>query len=248
MLLSNRIAVVTGAALGIGAGVAELFAQQGADVALVDIDGAHCRERAAAIARAGGKATAYTADVSNRSQLDAAFGTILERHGRIDVLVNNAGIYPRRDFVDMTEAEWDQMQDVNLKSLFYTCKLAVPVMMRHNYGKIVNISSVTFFKGLPRLSHYVASKGGMIGFSRSLARELGQYNIYINCVTPGAIRTEGEDVHADPAAIADIQNRQCLNRRLLPVDVARVCLFLATELSDGLTGQTINVDGGLVLY
>jgi 3-oxoacyl-[acyl-carrier protein] reductase len=112
----------------------------------------------------------------------------------------------------------------------------------------VNISSVTFFKGFAGLTHYVATKGGMIGFSRALAREIGPHNVHINCVTPGAVKTEGEDIHADPAAIAEIQKRQCLNQRILPEHIANVCLFLASSLSDGMTGQTCNVDGGLVMY
>lgn len=240
--------MVTGAALGIGAATAELFAEQGAKVALLDIDEEHCQKRTDLIRSRGGVADAYTVDVAKRDQLESAFHAIYERFGRVDVLINNAGIYPRRDFLDMTEEEWDHMQDVNLKSIFHTSKLVLPAMIQQGGGKIVNISSVTFFKGLAKLSHYIASKGGMIGFSRALAREMGPHKIYVNTITPGAIKTEGEDVHADPAAIAEIQRRQCLDRRLLPVDIARVCLFLASELSDGLTGQTINVDGGLIMY
>lgn len=248
MILKDKVAVVTGAALGIGASTAELFAEQGAKVALLDIDAEQCRRRTDGIRGKGGVAEAYTVDVASRQQLEAAFAGVLERFGRIDILINNAGIYPRRDFLEMTEEEWDHMQDVNLKSIFHTAKLALPPMIRQGGGKIVNISSVTFFKGLAKLSHYIASKGGMIGFSRALAREMGPHKIYVNTITPGAIKTEGEDVHADPATIAEIQRRQCLDRRLLPIDIARVCLFLSSELSDGLTGQTINVDGGLIMY
>ena len=113
---------------------------------------------------------------------------------------------------------------------------------------IVNLASITFHQGRAPMTCYVATKGGMIGFSRSLARELGPHNVHINCITPGAIKTEGEVIHADPAQTAEIQSRQCLDRRLLPEDVARVALFLASAMSDGMTGQTVNVDGGLILY
>jgi len=248
MMLEGKVAIVTGGALGIGAGVVELFAREGANVFILDLDESKAEARAAGIRASGGKATAIVCDVSSKEIVKSAVEQVLDQAGRIDVLINNAGIYPRRLFLEMTEEEWDQMQDINLKSLFHLCKLVLPVMMKQRSGKIVNISSVTFFKGMALLSHYVAAKGGMIGLSRSLAREMGPYNIHINCVTPGAIKTEGEDIHADPAAIAEIQRRQCLDRRLLPIDVAGVCLFLASELSDGMTGQTLNVDGGLVMH
>jgi 3-oxoacyl-[acyl-carrier protein] reductase len=248
MLLLDKISIVTGAAAGIGAAIAELFAEQGSLVYLIDINGDACEATAQRINALGGQAYAHTGDVSRVDSVIGAVQTAASRHGRVDVLVNNAGIYPRRAFVEMEEAEWDQMQDVNLKSLFHLCKLVVPHMIAQRSGKIINLSSVTFFKGMANLSHYVATKGGMIGFSRSLARELGPHNIHINCITPGAIKTEGEVVHADPAILDDIQRRQCLDRRLIPLDVARVALFLASDLSDGMTGQTVNVDGGLVLY
>jgi 3-oxoacyl-[acyl-carrier protein] reductase len=248
MLLLDKVSIVTGAAAGIGVGIAELFARQGSVVYLVDIDGDACEAAAQRINAAGGRAYAHTGDVSRVDSIIGAVQTAASRHGRIDVLVNNAGIYPRRPFIEMEEAEWDRMFDLNLKSVFHLCKLVVPHMIAQRSGKIINLSSVTFFKGLANLSHYVATKGGMIGFSRSLARELGPHNVHINCITPGAIKTEGEVIHADPAMIAEIQRRQCLDRRLLPLDVARVALFLASEMSDGMTGQTVNVDGGLILY
>jgi 3-oxoacyl-[acyl-carrier protein] reductase len=248
MLLKDKTAIITGAALGIGAGIAEVFAAQGAIVYLLDIDENAANDRAAKIAAAGGRAHAFYCDVAKRETIPAAIDHAAAAYGRIDILVNNAGIYPRRAFMDMTEAEWDQMQDVNLKSLFHFCKLVLPHMISRRQGKIVNISSVTFFKGLANLVHYVATKGGMIGFSRALAREIGPHNIHINCVTPGAVKTEGELIHANPDDIAGIVRRQCLNERIMPEHIANVCLFLSSSLSDGMTGQTLNVDGGLILH
>ncbi len=248
MLLLDKVSIVTGAATGIGAAIAELFARHGSIVYLIDIDGDACEATARRINAAGGMAHAHSGDVSRVDSVIGAVQTAASRHGRIDVLVNNAGIYPRRAFLEMEEAEWDRMHDVNLKSVFHLCKLVLPHMIAQRSGKIVNLSSVTFFKGMANLSHYVATKGGMIGFSRSLAREMGPNNIHINCVTPGAIKTASEAVHADPAVIAEIQRQQCLDRRLMPEDVARAVLFLSSELSDGMTGQTINVDGGLICY
>ncbi|MEZ5401158.1 MAG: SDR family NAD(P)-dependent oxidoreductase [Bryobacteraceae bacterium] len=249
MLLKDKVSIVTGSAMGIGTGVAELFAQNGSIVYMVDIDGARNEAAAEKIRQAGGGAHALQADVSKRDQVKAAVDAVLAAQGRIDVLVNNAGIYPRQDFLAITEPEWDEMQNVNLKSVFHWCQLVLPAMIKQRSGKIVNISSVTVFKGTERLSHYVTTKAGIIGLSRTIAHEVGQHNVHINCVTPGAIKTEGEAVvHTDPAVLAALQSAQCLDRRLFPVDVAGPCLFLASALSDGMTGQTLNVDGGLVMY
>jgi 3-oxoacyl-[acyl-carrier protein] reductase len=140
------------------------------------------------------------------------------------------------------------MQNTNLKGVFHGCKLVAPHMVSRRCGKIVNISSVTFFKGYPTLSHYVAAKGGVIGLSRSLAREMGPHNVYVNCITPGAIEVEMEKRVATPEQMASIVSQQSLQRRLRPIDVANVCLFLAGDLSNGMTGQTVNVDGGLIMY
>src|SRR5215471_12667693 len=163
-------------------------------------------------------------------------------------LINNAGVYPRKPFLEMSEQEWDDVQETNLKGVFHCTKAVLPHMVERRGGKIVNISSVTFFKGLANLTHYVAAKGGVIGFTRSLAREMGPNNVYVNCITPGAIEVETEKVVATPEQIAAIVAQQSMQRRLKPLDVARVCLFLASHLSDGLTGQTINVDGGLIMH
>lgn len=248
MLLKDKVAIVTGSAVGIGFGISELFAREGARVYMLDRDGAVNEAKAKRIEDHGGTVHPFQCDVSNAGQVQAAIADAAERYGRIDVLINNAGIYPRVNFLEMTEDQWDRMMEVNLKSLYHTCRLVLPHMIEQKAGKIVNISSVTVWIGVARLVHYVASKGGVLGFTRSLAREVGPYNIHVNCVTPGAIKTEGEDVHANPEEIADIVRRQAHNRRILPLDVARVCLFLSCELSDGMTGQALNVDGGLHMY
>jgi 3-oxoacyl-[acyl-carrier protein] reductase len=247
-LLRDQVALVTGAATGIGESIARLFSEHGARVALVDINLTGATTTAASIAAAGGQAVGLFADVRDRESVGKAVDDTLARFGRIDILINNAGIYPRRAFLDMTEAEWDDMQNTNLKGVFYCLKLVVPHMVAQRRGKIVNISSVTFFKGFPTLSHYVAAKGGVIGLGRSLARELGPHNVYVNTVTPGAIEVEMEKRVATPEQMQAIVAQQCLERRLQPIDVARVCLFLASELSSGVTGQIVNVDGGLIMY
>jgi len=247
-LLENKVAFITGAAAGIGEGTAHLFAQHGACVFVLDLEEAGAARVAAAISGDGGSAFAFGCDVRRPETVRPAIASALERFGRIDVLINNAGIYPRRLFLEMTEAEWDEMFDTNLKGVFHVTKLVAPHMVQRRSGKIVNISSVTFFKGLPRMSHYVATKGGIIGLSRSLAREMGPYNVYVNCITPGAIEVEHEKLVATPEQMAAIVAQQCFERRLGPLDVARVCLFLCSELSDGMTGQTLNVDGGVYMH
>ena len=244
-LLKDKVAWVTGGGAGIGEAIALYFSEQGANVAVLDKDGAAANRVAAA---AGGQALPLTADVRDPSALEKAFAAIMERFGRVDVLVNNAGMYPRRRFVDMTTTEWNDMLDVNLNGVFHCTKLAVPPMLAQGSGKIVNISSVTFFLGMDPLSHYVASKGGIIGFTRALARELGPQGVYVNCITPGAVKTESEKTVVSEEDAAAVIPLQSLRRRILPVDIARVCAFLASPLSDGMTGQTLNVDGGWVMY
>lgn len=239
MLLKGKRAVVTGSATGIGEGIAHLFAEHGAHLVLLDRDAA----RNEAVARTL-NARAFTCDVSD----SAAVKQAIDEAGEIDILINNAGIYPRKALVDTTEQEWDHMQAVNLKSVFLTTKAVLPQMLARGAGKIVNMSSVTFHLGTANLAHYVASKAGIIGFTRSAAREAGPRNVHVNCITPGAILVEAEAAVQTEEALREIVNQQSLKRRLLPLDIARTCLFLASELSDGLTGQTLNVDGGWAMY
>jgi 3-oxoacyl-[acyl-carrier protein] reductase len=247
-LLKDKVAIVTGAAAGIGAGVAKLFSEQGAHVFLSDIDDAGLKQKASELQSRGGSAFPITADVRNRDEMATVVQDAISRFGRVDVLINNAGIYPRQSFLDMTEAQWDMIQDTNLKSVFYCTKLVLPHMVKQRSGCVVNISSVTFFLGMKNLTHYLATKGGIIGVTRGLAREVGEYNVRVNCITPGAVETEGERAVATKEQADSIIELQSLKRRILPVDIARVCLFLSTDLSDAMTGQTLNVDGGWVMY
>ena len=247
-LLEGKVAVITGAAAGIGAAIAHLFGDEGAHVFVLDLNGSRAAAVADYIRTRGGSGFSFLADVRKPEAVQAAIGQALKQFGRVDILVNNAGIYPRKPFLEMSEQEWDDVQETNLKGVFHCTKAVLPQMVERAAGKIVNISSVTFFKGLANLTHYVAAKGGVIGFTRSLAREMGPNKIYVNCITPGAIEVETEKLVATPDQIAAIVDQQSLQRRLTPLDVARVCLFLASHLSDGLTGQTINVDGGLVMH
>ena len=247
-LLKGKVVIVTGAAAGIGAGVARLFAEAGAHLFLVDLEEGQVQQVAAQIGSEGGSAFGFGADARDRVAMEKVVTDAIARFGRIDVLINVAGIYPRQPFLEMTEAQWDTMQDINLKSVFHCTKLVMPYMVKQRSGAIVNISSVTFFTGLANLTHYIASKGAIIGFTRALAREMGGHNVRVNCITPGAIETEGERKLMSREESDKFMDSQSLKRRLTPLDIARVCLFLSTELSDAMTGQTLNVDGGWILY
>jgi len=248
MLLKDHVALITGTATGIGEAIARLFAQNGARVFLLDRDGDGNRAVAESIRSEGGRSQAFAGDVRRAADIAPVVKAAGDQFGQIDILINNAGIFPRRRFLDVTEEEWDEMQDVNLKSMFHSIQLVLPHMIARRSGRIVNISSVTFHMGVAGLSHYVASKGGVIGLTRSLAREAGEHNVHVNCITPGAIKTESEARFVSEEQARDFMSRQCLQRRLGPLDVARVCLFLSSELSDGMTGQCLNVDAGWVMY
>ena len=248
MNMHGKNALITGAANGIGAEIARVFAQQGARLYLLDQDEQHLQGLIKELHGTGVAASALTADLRNPKEVEQAFQRVHQEIRSLDVLVNNAGIYPRRAFFEMDEEEWTRILDVNLNGTYRCARLATPPMAARQAGKVINISSVTFFYGLKLLTHYVAAKGAVVGFTRSLARELGEFNVHVNCVTPGAIFTETEAKFAGPDAAAEALRVQSLQRRILPIDIARVCVFLATEWSDGLTGQTINVDGGWVMH
>jgi len=215
---------------------------------MLDRNEARNREAAAEIQSSGARALAIAVDVRDRAAIHAAMRRAQEELGPIDILVNNAGIFPRQPFLSMTPEQWDEMQDINVKSIFHTTQAALPQMIARKSGKIVNISSVTFHLGTGKMAHYVASKGGVIGLTRALSRELGEHNIHVNCVTPGAIRTESEKHFVSAEDERDFLAHQSIKRRLEPLDVARTCLFLSCDLSDAMTGQSLNVDGGWYMH
>jgi 3-oxoacyl-[acyl-carrier protein] reductase len=247
-LLQGKVALITGSAAGIGNSIARLFAEHGASLLLIDRNQLSNEAAARELERAGAKVRAVGLDVRDRAAIDAAVADALDHFGSIDILVNNAGIYPRKAFLETCEKEWDDIQAINLKSMFHMTQAVLPGMIARRAGKIVNISSVTFHLGVANLVHYVASKGGVIGLTRALARETGDYDIHVNCVTPGAVLVEAERAFVTDEEVKSFVAQQCLKRRILPVDIARVCLFLSCGLSDGMTGQVLNVDGGWVMH
>ena len=254
-LLQDKVCIVTGAASGIGATIADLFVQQGARVHIFDINGSLSESTASEINLkfspdpSSHRCFAHEIDVTDAERLSTSVHAVLTLEGRIDVLINNVAIYPRVMFEDMSEQQWDHIMDTNLTSVFRLCKLVVPTMRKQSFGKIVNISSVVIFTGHSGgWCHYIASKAGIVGFSRSLAKEVGSQNIYVNVVTPGAVDTPVEHTRSDPVILAKLLENQTLKKRVLPIDVAQTCLFLASSMSDGITGQIINVDGGLYFH
>lgn len=251
MRLEDKVAIITGAGNGIGRAAAIRFAAEGASVVVADIDDEGGDETVRAINDAGGAALFKHTDVSDDSQIRALVEATHETFGPADILVNNAAYYPRTTWTDISEDEWDRMMAVNLKSCFLCSRAVYPDMEARGAGKIINVSSVTFLLGQPLDNlHYISSKGGIVGFTRALAREVGDAGINVNCITPGAIQTEAEKrLFPDQEQLAeDMAELQCITRRGVPEDVAAVMVFLASSDSDFMSGQTVNVDGGWTMY
>jgi NAD(P)-dependent dehydrogenase (short-subunit alcohol dehydrogenase family) len=237
----GQTAVVTGAARGLGLAAARRLAAEGARVALFDRDG---EALAAAVEMLGGEALSQTVDVTDEDQVGRGVQTVLSEAGKIDVLVNNAGIYPHFPFEELTFADWRRVLATNLDSVYLCSHAVYPGMRERGYGRIVNVSSATFFIGYPGLSAYVASKGGIIGFTRALASEAGPHGITVNAVTPGLIATEGVLGGEEAGLFEEIVPEQALGRRGEPEDIAECIAYLASPAAGFITGQTVNVDGG----
>jgi NAD(P)-dependent dehydrogenase (short-subunit alcohol dehydrogenase family) len=243
--LDGQVAIVTGAARGIGRAAAERLAAEGARIELFDVDGAAAEAAANAIRAGGLDATARAVDVSDGPRVVEAVGAVVRERGRIDILVNNAGIYPHTPFEELTFEEWRRVLSTNLDSVFLITHAAFPHMRERGYGRIVNISTAAFHIGYPELTPYLASKGGIIGFTRSLAAEAGPHGITVNVITPGMIETEGTQ-EEDPGGdlFDEIGADQAIRRRGRPEDIAETIAYLVSPAAGFITGQTINVDGG----
>ncbi|HZT45314.1 MAG TPA: SDR family oxidoreductase [Gaiellaceae bacterium] len=234
MRLERKVAVVTGGAQGIGAAIADGLRAEGAAVVVADLSPSEDGIRA---------------DVSREDDVRRMVGETVERHGRLDILINNAGLYASlamRPFTEIPLEEWRQVMDVNVASMFLTCRAAVPVMRERGGGKIVNISSGTPFRGVPFLLHYVASKGAIVALTRALAKELGKDSINVNCVAPGFTMSEG--VKANPEVVEKLRDAsiaaRTIQRDQVPEDVVGAVVFLCTPAADFITGQTMVIDGG----
>ncbi len=237
---NKKTAVVTGAGAGIGRGIVLTLAKEGYNLVCADLNEENCQETAAEIEKQGAEALAVKCDVSSAADVAQLFSQTAEKFGKVDVLVNNAGIYPFVEFEKMGESDWNKVINVNLKSIFLCSKEAVKTMPEG--GRIINISSIASVIGFSSLVHYCASKGGVNGFVRALALELAPKNITVNAVAPGAIETPGAQM--DEETKKQTVSAIPLGRIGQPEDIANAVLFLASEKTGYVTGQMIVVDGG----
>ena len=249
MLLKDRIAVITGGAgpNGLGFATARLMAQHGARVALLDLERA---EPAAAAAQLGAGHIGVVADVTDKASCDAAIARVLENYGRIDVLVNNAGITQPRKTIDITAQDYDAVLDVSLRGTLYMSQAALPAMREQHAGSIICISSVSAQRGGGIFGgpHYSAAKAGVLGLARAMAREFGGDGIRVNCITPGLIETDITQGKLTETKKAEIAESIPLARLGRAADVAGACVFLASELSAYCTGITLDVNGGMLIH
>ena len=244
--LDGKVALITGGARGIGRTTAQLFAREGAKVALCDVDEAAGQEVVREIEQAGGEALFVRADVSRMPDVEAVVEKVKERWGQIDVLLNNAGILRDATLLKMTEEDFNAVIDVNLKGVFHCTKAVAPLMVEQGSGSIINVSSVVALYGNFGQTNYVAAKAGIIGMTKVWARELGRKGVRVNAVCPGFVETEM--IRSVPPEILEkVKERIPLGRFATPEEVARVYLFLASEESSYVNGAVISVDGGITV-
>jgi 3-oxoacyl-[acyl-carrier protein] reductase len=245
--LAGRVAVVTGAGRGIGAATARALARSGACVALVDRDAAGVTQTAEQIGLQGGEALPFTTDITDAFAVERTFDRVAEEWARLDILVNNAGALREAPLEDLSDEDLQEMLDVNLRGVLVCARAAVPHMVRGRYGRIISASSVSTRLGAQGLTAYSAAKAGIVGMTRTWARELGPLGITANCVAPGLIDSETVRTVA-PAELASTLARIPAGRLGTPDEVANVYLFLASDLASFVNGAVVGVDGGLLLY
>ena len=247
MRLKDEVTFITGSARGIGREIAEVFAKEGALVIISDIKQEDCQATADEFLAKGYKADAFACNVTNSADVDQTTDKVMQKYSRIDILVNNAGITRDNLFLRMKEEDWDAVIAVNLKGTFNACKSISRAMLKVRKGKIISIASVIGVMGNAGQANYAASKAGIIGLTKSLAREFASRSINVNAVAPGYIKTAMTDKLSEEVKNKILENVP-MGRMGMPLDVANVCLFLASKEADYVTGQTILVDGGMVMY
>jgi NAD(P)-dependent dehydrogenase (short-subunit alcohol dehydrogenase family) len=247
--LSGKTVLLTGAAGGLGAPVTLAFLSAGAHLIAVDNNRAKVAQLRVRCAEAGlERLTLLEADLGDAASFETALLAVAEAAGGVDVVINNAAIYPSKAFEDFSLEEHRAVQRVNVDAAIVCVQAALPHMRRTGWGRIVNVASVTVYGGWAQLSPYVQSKGALIGLTRAWAREFGPYGVTVNAIAPGAFPTDAEKIHPDPEGYARfVLEHQAVKRRGQPADIASALLFLAGEASGFITGQTLNVDGGWVM-
>lgn len=245
--IKDKIAIITGSARGIGFSIAELFAAEGATVIILDLNAEAVDEAVQKLVSLGYKAEGVTGNVTKSEDMEAAFNAVATKYGKIDILVNNAGITKDNLLLRMKEEEWDAVIAVNLRGTFICTQKAFKVMMKQRSGSIINIASVIGLMGNAGQANYAATKGGMIAFTKSCAKEFAPRNIRVNAVAPGFIQTE-MTAKLPPEVVESYGKAIPLGKMGLPSDVAKLCLFFAGDDSAYITGQTLAVDGGLTMY
>lgn len=253
MKLKDKVAIITGAGRGIGRAYALRFAAEGAKIVIAEIDFRNAQAVAQQISAQGQEAFALNTDVSDEKSTQQMAEETVKRFGRIDILVNNAAIYygiTMKPFSAITVEEWDRLMAVNVKGSWLCVKAVLPQMKAQGRGKIINIASQTILLGTPMLLHYVTSKGAILAMTRAMARELGDYGINVNCLCPGFTMSESsQELCRSVEGLAEmVASMQCFKRSEQPEDLVGVCVFLASEDSDFMTGQMIVVDGGAAMY
>lgn len=253
--LVGRVAIVTGGAHGIGKAYAQRLSDEGAHIIIADIDGPASEATAAALSSQvdAAKSLGFRVDVSNEESLASMVAKTMEAFGRIDILINNAAIFAtipmsRLPFDEIGVDEWDRMMSVNLKGSWLAVRAVAPVMKAQKYGKIINIASGTAFKGTGGRIHYVTSKAGMLGLTKSLANDLGAYNINVNCLAPGSTLSEENATDEIKTMREGKANKRPLARTQLPEDLVGAMAFFCSSDSDFVTGQTLVVDGGTYMH
>ncbi len=246
MKLRNRVAIITGAASGIGLATAHVFAAEGARVVLADIDASRTETASAAVAQAGGETLAVRVDVTDRESVDAMVAATLKRFGRIDCLVNNAGITKDSRLVKMTEQQFDSVMSVNLKGVFHCTQAVVPTMLEQESGVILIASSVVGLYGNFGQTNYAATKAGVIGFAKTWGRELGPKGIRTVAVCPGFVATPILET-IPPAVMQKMVDKVPMGRLGQPEEIARVYAFLASDEASYINGTTIEVSGGIMM-
>jgi 3-oxoacyl-[acyl-carrier protein] reductase len=249
--LEGRSVIITGGGKGIGKVYAEEFAKAGARVVAADIDAPAAKAVAEAITAQGGEALGLGVDIASEEATLAMAKAALDRFGAIDVLINNASlmsVLARRSWLEIPVDEWDRVMAVNLRGMFLACKAAFPAMKAQKRGKIVNISSSRIWEGGPNRLHYTTSKAGVIGFTRALSREVAEFGITVNAVTPGMTQSETQVASSSGNYLAARIAGRAIERVQVPADLVGAVMFLSSAASDFMTGQTVNVDGGKSMH